>query len=249
MAKKVKPGKLRGNTTPNYLTKDANDYILQLEGGMAYSLHDIIQLVLLDGASSKTEQDLEESFRMVMQKGIEMSLMGNNVSLDYVQMRASVSGVFNSNTETFIRPKHEVNPVIVAGESYLEAAHTTLVENMGPMQNNIISKVLNHKSKKVNEDVSVGCVIEINGKGLKVVGSEEYQVRVMFMDASTNTVAAAVAEEDLLTNLPTQLMLQVPEGLEVGKKYTIKISTLYSNSSHLLKDPRMISSDIKLTAV
>ena len=78
MAKKVKPGKLRGNTTPNLLTEDPNDFILQLIGGMKYDLSDIIQLVLLDGATVKTAQDLEESFRMVMEKGIEMSLMGNN---------------------------------------------------------------------------------------------------------------------------------------------------------------------------
>ena len=144
MAKKVKPGKLRGNTTPNLLTDDPNDFILQLIGGMKYSLADIVQLVLLDGATVKTAQDLEESFRMVMEKGIEMSLMGNNVSLDYIQMRASVSGVFNSSTEPFSRPKHQVNPVLTAGQAYLEAAHNTLVDNMGPAQNNLIAEAGEH---------------------------------------------------------------------------------------------------------
>lgn len=33
MAKKVKPGKLRGNTTPNLLTENPNDYIRLLEVG------------------------------------------------------------------------------------------------------------------------------------------------------------------------------------------------------------------------
>ena len=250
MAKKVKPGKLRGNTTPNLLTEDPNDFILQLIGGMKYDLSDIIQLVLLDGATVKTAQDLEESFRMVMEKGIEMSLMGNNVSLEYIQMRASVSGVFNSSTETFTRPKHEVNPVLTAGQAYLDAAHNTLVENMGPAQNNIISEVVNRTTKQVNKDISSGGVLELHGKGLKVTGSEMYPAHVYICDAATGTITKNISEEDLLTNLPTQVMFQVPAGLEAGKMYIVKISTQATgNAGKLLKAPRLIISDIQLTCV
>ena len=174
MCKKVKPGKLRGNTTPNELTTNPNDFTLQLIGGMKYSLADIIQLVLLDGATVKTAQDLEESFRMVMEKGIEMSLMGNNVSLEYIQMRASVSGVFDSSTESFTRPKHEVNPVITAGQAYLEAAHQTLVENMGPMQNNIIAQITNRSTGKVNQDITAGgdVLVYLAGTAVRDLGDD-----------------------------------------------------------------------------
>lgn len=249
MPKKVKPGKLRGNTTPNLLTENPNDFILQLAGGMKYSLTDIIQLVLLDGATVKTAQDLEESFRMVIEKGIEMSLMGNNISLDYIQMRASVSGVFDSSTEPFSRPKHEVNPVLTAGQAYLEAAHQTLVENMGPMQNNIIAQITNRSTGKVNQDITAGGVIELSGKGLKVGGNEMYKAFVYMADAETGTVVANVPEADLLVNTPTQVMFQVPAKLESGKKYIIKISTLKGNSHTELKQPRLIMSDIVLTCV
>ena len=235
---------------PNELTLNPNDFTLQLIGGMKYSLADIIQLVLLDGATVKTAQDLEESFRMVMEKGIEMSLMGNNVSLEYIQMRASVSGVSDSSTESFSRPKHEVNPVIVAGESYLEAAHQTLVENMGPAQNNIIAEVVNRSTKQVNTDITAGGVLELHGKGLKVVGSEEYAAYVYLINADTDTIAASVPADDLLTNTPTQVMFQVPAKLEAGKKYRVKIITQASSDrSKLLKQPRMILSDITLTCV
>ena len=250
MAKKVKPGKLRGNTTPNLLTDDPNDFILQLIGGMKYSLADIVQLVLLDGATVKTAQDLEESFRMVMEKGIEMSLMGNNVSLDYIQMRASVSGVFNSSTEPFSRPKHQVTPVLTAGQAYLEAAHNTLVDNMGPAQNNLIAEIVNRTTKQVNTDITAGGVLELHGKGLKVVGSEEYAAYVYLINADTDTIAASVPADDLLTNTPTQVMFQVPAKLEAGKKYRVKIITQASSDrSKLLKQPRMILSDITLTCV
>ncbi len=250
MAKKVKPGKLRGKTAPNYLTENPNDFTLQLEGGMKYSLADIVQLVLLDGATVKTAQDLEESFRMVMEKGIEMSLMGNNVSLEYIQMRASVSGVFDSSTEPFSRPKHEVNPVLTAGQAYLDAAHQTLVDNMGPAQNNIIAQVVNRATGKVNEDITPGGVLELHGKGMKVTGSEEYPAHVYLIDASTNTIAGNISEPALLANTPSHLMFQVPTGLEKGKQYYVKIVTQASgNNGRLLKEPRMIVSDIRLTCV
>ena len=250
MAKKVKPGKLRGNTTPNLLTENPNDYTLQLAGGMKYSLTDIVQLVLLDGATTETAQDLEESFRMVMEKGIEMSLMGNNVSLEYIQLRASVSGVFDSSTESFTRPKHEVNPVLVAGETYLEAAHNTLVENMGPTQLNVIAQVVNRNTYHVNTDITSGGVLELTGKGLKVLGSEMYPAHVYICDAETGTIVKNISEADLLANTPTHLMFQVPAGLEVGKRYIVKISTQATGTSgKLLKEPRLIVGDIRLTCV
>ena len=251
MAKKVKPGKLRGNTRPNELTPDPNDFTLQLIGGMKYSLADIVQLVIRDGATTKTAQDLEESFRLVMAKAIEESLMGNNVSLEYLQMRASVSGVFNSSTETFTRPKHEVNPVITAGEAYLEAAHQTLVENMGPMRNNIIAHIVNRSTRKINSDISCGGVLEVQGKGLKVGGNDEYKGMVYICDAEKGNIVVSIPEADLLVNTPTEIMFQVPTGLETEKKYIVKISTLVGagTSGQLLKQPRLIVSDIQLTCV
>ena len=249
MAKKVKPGKLRGNTRPNDLTPDPNDFTLQLSGGMKYSLSDVIQLVIKEGVTTKSASDLEDSFRLVIQKGIEMSLMGNNVSLEYIQMRASVSGVFNSSTETFVRPKHEVNPVITAGENYLEAAHETLVENMGPMQNNIISSIVNRTTKKVNKDISSPGTLELQGWGLKLAGTEEYPAKVYILDAEKDSIVMNVPQADVLVNLPTQVMFNIPSGLEVDKKYRVKITTMASSGGKLLKEPRLIVSDIVLTCV
>ncbi len=249
MAKKVKPGKLRGNTTPNALTPNPNDFVLQLTGGMKYSLADIIRLVVQDGVTVKSAQDLEESFRLVMEKGIEMSLMGNNVSLEYIQLRTSVSGVFNSSTEPFTRPKHEVNPVIAAGESYLEAAHQTMVQNMGPVQNNVIAEILNRSTGNTNADITPGGVLELRGKGLKVGGTSS-GVCVFLLDAETDSIAKRVEVKDLLVNTPSQVMFQVPAGLEAGKAYKVKISTQQGeNRGYELKDPRLILSDIRLTCV
>lgn len=115
MAKKAKHRKLHVNTTPNLLTDDPNDFTLQLIGGMKYSLADIVQLVIHDGTTIKFAQDLEESFRMMLEKSIKMSLIGNNASLEYIQTRTS--------NKTLTLPKHEMNPVLTALQAYFGAVH------------------------------------------------------------------------------------------------------------------------------
>ena len=121
---------------------------------------------------------------------------------------------------------------------------------MGPAQNNLIAEIVNRTTKQVNTDITAGGVLELHGKGLKVVGSEEYAAYVYLINADTDTIAASVPADDLLTNTPTQVMFQVPAKLEAGKKYRVKIITQASSDrSKLLKQPRMILSDITLTCV
>uniref|UniRef100_UPI002729CDB5 hypothetical protein n=1 Tax=uncultured Parabacteroides sp. TaxID=512312 RepID=UPI002729CDB5 len=74
MAKTVKPGKLRGNTVPNSLTADKNDYTLTIIGGMSYGLNDLCQLVVKDGVTTQSVEELMRNFRLVAEKGIDMAL-------------------------------------------------------------------------------------------------------------------------------------------------------------------------------
>lgn len=124
MAKKVKPGMLRGNTNENKLTADQNDYTLSIIGEMSYGLNGLAQLVVKSGVTTLREDQLVDGFRLIADKGIEMALQGNNVSYEYFTLRFGVKGVFNSPNEPFTRPKHEVTAIMSVGAEVQEEGKT-----------------------------------------------------------------------------------------------------------------------------
>lgn len=250
MAKKVKPGKLRGNTYPNKLTKEEHDSTLNIIGGMSYGLSDLAQLLVKSGITLLREDQLVDGFRLMAEKGIEMGLMGNNINFEYFMLRFGVRGVFDTPNEPFTRPKHEVAAYMNVGPDVLAAMKETLVENMGPAQNYAqMETFTNTVNNEVNLSVTPGQVLDIRGVNLSVKGDDP-SVGVFFRkegDADDKRIKVAL----LLINEPKHLMLMVPAGLVNGSQYRlVHISQAGSGGSttQLLKTPRTNFSGITLKA-
>ena len=250
MAKKVKPGKLRGNTYENKLTKDEHDYVLNIIGGMSYGLRDLAQLVVKSGTTTKREDELIDGFRLIAGKGIEMALMGNNINYEYFTLRPGVKGVFNSPNEPFMRPKHEVAAHMSVGPDVISAMKETIVENMGPAQHYAqMDTFTNTISGEVNTTVTAGQVLDIQGVNLSVKGNDP-SVGIYLQkegDSDVNRIKVTL----LLTNEPKHLMLMVPAGLTLGSLYRlVHISQAGggNSSNQLLKAPRVAFSNITLKA-
>lgn len=250
MAKKVKPGKLRGNTYPNKLTKDENDSTLNIIGGMSYGLNDLAQLVVKSGISLLREDQLVDGFRLIADKGIEMGLMGNNVNYEYFTLRFGVRGVFDTPNEPFMRPKHEVTAYMSVGPSVLAAMKETVVENMGPAQNYAqMETFTNTVNGEVNKTVTSGQVLDVRGVNLSVKGDDP-SVGI-FLQKEGDTDANRIKVTILLTNEPKHLMFMVPAGLVNGSMYRlVHISQAGSGTAtaQLLKTPRINFSNITLKA-
>ncbi|WP_304248217.1 DUF4469 domain-containing protein [Parabacteroides gordonii] len=250
MAKKVKPGKLRGNTYPNKLTKEENDSTLNIIGGMSYGLNDLAQLLVKSGITLLREDQLVDSFRLMAEKGIEMGLMGNNINFEYFTLRFGVKGVFDTPNEPFTRPKHEVMAYMNVGSEVQAAMKETLVENMGPAQNYAqMETFINTVNGEVNKTVTSGQVLDIRGVNLSVKGDDPavgiYLQKVGDSDDKRIKVAL------LLTNEPKHLMLMVPAGLINGSMYRlVHISQAGSGTAtaRLLKESRINFSNITLKA-
>lgn len=250
MAKKVKPGKLRGNTYPNKLTKDENDSTLNIIGGMSYGLSDLAQLLVKSGITLLREDQLVDGFRLMAEKGIEMGLMGNNINYEYFMLRFGVKGKFDTPNEPFTRPKHEVVAYMSVGPAVQTAMKETVVENMGPAQNFAqMETFTNTVNGEVNKTITSGQVLDIRGVNLSVRG-DDLSVGIYIQkegDSDDKRIKVAL----LLTNEPKHLMLMVPAGLTVGSMYRlVHISQAGSGSSttQFLKAPRINFSSITLKA-
>ena len=248
MAKTVKPGKLRGNTVPNSLTADKNDYTLTIIGGMSYSLNDLCQLVVKDGVTTQSVEELMRNFRLVAEKGIDMALQGNNVNYDYFTLRPGAKGVFNSANEPFTRPKHEVTMAMAVGPDVRKAMEETIVENMGPAQHYAqMDTIINTVNGEVNLSVTSGQVLEVKGVNLSLKGDDAtvgiYLQEVGAADSTRIKVAT------LLNNEPKRLMFMVPAGLVKDKMYQLVHITqagASTSAGQFLKMPRIAFSNTQL---
>lgn len=250
MAKKVKPGKLRGNTNPNLLTKDKNDYTLNIIGGMSYGLTELAQLVVQSGITTLTVEQLVDGFRKMAEKGIEMALMGNNVSFEYFLLRMGVRGLFNSPNEPFMRPKHEVVAILTAGLELLAAMKETIVENMGPAQHFAqMDTIKNTANGEINLTITSAQVLDIKGVNLSVKGDDP-SVGI-YLQKEGDSDANRIKVTNLLLNEPKHLMFMVPAGLVKDSLYRLVHITQAGSSTataRLLKMPRTAFSSIALKA-
>lgn len=241
MAKKVKPGMLRGNTYENKLTADQNDYTLSIIGGMSYGLSDLAQLVVKSGITTLREDQLVDGFRLIADKGIEMALQGNNVSYEYFTLRFGVKGVFNSPNEPFTRPKHEVTAIMSVGTEVQEAMKQTNVNNMGPAQYFAqMDTITNTVNGEVNRSITGGQVIDIKGVNLAVRGDNPSVG--LYLQEEGKTEADRIQVSILLTNEPKHLMFMVPATITQDKNYQIvhvsQAGSSKSKNGMLLKEPR-----------
>lgn len=248
MAKNVKPGKLRGNTNPNLLTADENDYTLSIIGGMSYSLKDLAQLVTKSGITTLREDQLIDGFRLIAEKGVEMALQGNNVNYDYFTLRCGVKGVFNSPNEPFDPSKHQVTASMSVSQEVRKAMDETLVENMGPAQHYAqMDTIINTVSGEKNLTLTSGQVLDIRGINLTVKGDDP-SVGV-FIQEEGAAAGTRIKVTILLNNEPKRLMFMVPASVQKDKTYRIvHISQAGTGTNQLVKTPRTaISGLLKAT--
>lgn len=111
-----------------------------------------------------------------------------------------------------------------------------------------IAQVLDNATGLIDESLTIGNLLTIRGFGLKLENDAAHQdeVGLFFVDASGGKVKAAI----VAVNEPRMLKVIVPAGLSAGTDYHLLIVTQSSakNGSTLLKSPREVRSEFKLTA-
>ena len=90
--------------------------------------------------------------------------------------------------------------------------------------------------KRKEGEIVAGDSVEISGKNIKVVGSHP-SVGIELISENGNNMR--IAENKIIVNKPSKLILLLPENLPRGA-YTLMITTQYSPGSTLLKNPRII---------
>jgi hypothetical protein len=106
-----------------------------------------------------------------------------------------------------------------------------------------IVEVIDVKTGSMNDRITPNRNLRIRGSKLKLAG-ENPDVGVYFINEATGEQIKVEADE-IVDNKPSELMIIVPE-LGVGL-YLVQVTTQFSSSSILLKEPRTVTFDKTLT--
>ncbi|MDR2783476.1 MAG: DUF4469 domain-containing protein [Treponema sp.] len=111
-----------------------------------------------------------------------------------------------------------------------------------------IAQALDEATGLIDESATIGNLLTIHGSGLKLESDEQHknEAGLYFVDAQGGKVKAGI----IAVNEPRTLKAVVPAGLVAGTDYHLLVVTQSSakSSSTLLKKPREIHSEFRLTA-
>lgn len=162
-------------------------------------------------------------------------MMGQHVSNELFNARMLCRGVVYDG-----RWNPQVNSLYInfqQSKELREALDNLSIRVIGEKQESrYISSCRSLSVKRKEGEIVAGDSVEILGKNIKVVGSHP-SVGIELISENGNNMR--IAENKIIVNKPSKLILLLPENLPRGA-YTLMITTQYSPGSTLLKNPRII---------
>jgi len=229
----------------NFLTPNPNDYMARVSSERTLNTRDICEAAVNRGGAATTVQAMDHNVNLFFKEMVYQMCDGYSVNTGYFLAGTVIKGVFDSPQEKFDPKKHSVNFQFNQGAFLIKELPTIEVEIMGIAEvSTYIGQVTDIKTGTVNELLTPGRNLRINGSKLKLVG-ENPEVGIYFINQSTNE-SIKVDASDVVNNNPSELIIVIPQ-LTAGN-YRLEIATQYAVSS-LLKEPRKAEFEKILTVV
>ena len=217
--------------SPNLLTSSQDDYLAQAQNVKSHDLNSVIEKMLERG-SMITKTDTLAVLNLFFETITQISKDGETVNLDLFRTNLSISGVFDSSTDTFDAKRHSIKINANAGRLLKEAInHVKLEKTSSTDALPHILQVMDSITRTVNQNMSANGVIEIVGSLLKIAGDDPKN-GLYFVDSKGKATKAIT----LVDNKPGRLIVMVPD-LEKGE-YNLHITSQYNNTSKGLNIPR-----------
>jgi hypothetical protein len=209
----------------NNLTSDPDDYMAMVQPIGTADLDMIIERMIKQG-STVTKADtlsvLEDYFTAVE----SMVLEGMNVTTPMANFGASIKGVFNGQTDSFNKARHQITPTATPGKRLrgmvAQKGQPVKQEAMKPAPNPL--SYLDISANSRNGTVTPGGMGQVVGHRLKFDAAAENQ-GVFFIAADGTATRVTVIGR----NMPADLMFMVPAGLAAGD-YTLEVRAAFATN-------------------
>jgi division protein CdvB (Snf7/Vps24/ESCRT-III family) len=210
----------------NLLTPNPDDYVAQLQNVTSHDLSSVIEK-MLEGGSTITKTDALAVLNRFFETITRISKDGETVNLDLFRTNLSITGVFESASDSFDPKRHSININANAGKLLKDAIAKVKLEKTSSVE--ALPHVLEVKdsiSRTVNQHITANGVIEIVGSLLKIAGDNPKN-GLYFIAADGKATKALT----LIDNKPARLIAMVPN-LPSGE-YTLQITSQYNGAKGL----------------
>ena len=237
--------KIKAYLYDNVLTKDnPNDFIARTVSERSLNVKQICEAAVNRGGADVTAAAMEHATELFLKEMAYQLCDGFSVNAGYFTAGTQIRGVFDSPTESFNSQKHNILFQFNQGEKLRAEIPNIEINILGVADaSSIILQVKDIKSGTVNDILTPGRNLKVNGSKIKVAGDNP--ANGIFFVNTTDNSRTQVEATDVVVNNPSELIVIIP-ALATGI-YTLEVVTQYTSNSTLLKEPRTAAFDKSLT--
>ena len=170
---------------------------------------------------------------------------GASVAFGLGYFSVGVNGVFYGDDAGWNANEHTLNVKITPTSELRRSIKSATVNMRGDAKvGAAISKVIDVVSGEVNSVLTPGGAINIIGSRIRIVGDNPAN-GISLINEETSEVIT-IPTSAIATNDPSKLTVVLPVDLATGD-YKLQITTQFSNTSTLLKEPRVYIYNYMLT--
>ena len=228
-------------------TDVSEDYIARMKTGKTAEEEDLIKDIAIERTDIRPET-LRMCNQLMGDKIIQKLCEGYIVSTQTATYVPLVSGVF-MGASGHVDASKNLCVVNIANSNALRKAlknvkpkFSGLVRTMGGARIGLVRDV---KTQKTDGTITPGGMIDVTGNKIRCLGAGGSGFGVVrFLNADTRAEVATVDEGTVGVNDPSRLIFNAP-ALDEGA-YILQIETYFSNTTTLLKQPRLIDYPVTL---
>ncbi|MDR1623443.1 MAG: DUF4469 domain-containing protein [Tannerellaceae bacterium] len=203
---------------------------------------DLIRLAVNRGTDINPET-LRASIKILKEIAIREIANGASVQFGLGYFALDVKGVFVGDNAKWNPKVNSLHAKVTASAELRTAIQNVHVEVLGMASSGtVINSVTDVSSGEVNTRLTPGGGVNLEGTKIKIAG-QDGRNGLMFLDA--NNIVYDVYPKSILVNDPKKISFIVP-ALPKGE-YRLRLTTQYSTSSTLLKEPRTVEFGYPLT--
>ena len=205
---------------------------------------DLIQIAI-SRRSDLSSSSMKATMDILKEIAIEQIANGASVRFGLGYFNVQVNGVFIGDNAKWDSSRHSLSVRVNTSSNLREAVKAATVEVRGMAASGLaINSVTDVSSGEVNTKLTPGGGANIIGSKIKIVGTDE-GVGLKLTNESTSE-ATVIPTTSILQNDPSKISFVVPAGLATGD-YKLSITTQFSSSAQMLKEPRTYSFEYVLS--
>ncbi len=187
---------------------------------------------------------LKASINILQEIASEQIANGASVSFGLGYFNLGVNGVFIGDNAKWDPAIHSLSVRVTPTAGLRTAVKASIVDVRGMAASGlVVNTVTDVTSGEVNSRLTPGGGVNLTGNKIKIDG-DNASVGISLTNEATKE-ATLIAKTAVLVNDPSKITFVVPAGLASGD-YKLTITTQYSSTSHLLKEPRSYTFDYVL---